>query len=101
MARAIPGIHGNCDDIDGNVGGGEGADEMWARRTGRQAQSRCLTFLLGPGAHEVLFVPSKSLFPHSCVSSGDSTVGLMVTSSKRAYAKPRSAEPRAPATGHC
>ena len=59
------------------------------------------SFLLGPGAHEVLFVPSKSLFPHSCVSSGDSTVGLMVTSSKRAYAKPRSAEPRAPATGHC
>ena len=27
------------------------------------------SFLLGPGAHEVLFVPSKSLFPQSCVSS--------------------------------
>ena len=28
------------------------------------------SFLLGPGAHKVLFVPSKSLFPQSCVSSG-------------------------------
>ena len=27
------------------------------------------SFLLGPGAHKVLFVPSKSLFPQSCVSS--------------------------------
>ena len=43
-----------------------------------------------------LFVPSKSLFPQSCVSSGSSMVGLMVTSSKRAYATPRSAAPRAP-----
>ena len=33
----------------------------------------------------------------SCVSSGSSLVGLMVTSSKRAYAIPRSAVPRAPA----
>ena len=30
-------------------------------------------FLLGPGAHKVLFVPSKSMFPKSCVSS---VVGL-------------------------
>ena len=60
------------------------------------------SFLLGPGAHQVLFVPSKSLFPQSCVSSGGSMVGLMVTSSKRAYAIPRSAAPRAPApaAGH-
>ena len=43
------------------------------------------SFLLGPGAHKVLFVPSKSLFLLSCVSSGDSVVGLMATSSKRAY----------------
>ena len=42
------------------------------------------SFLLGPGAHEFLFVPSKSLFTQSCVSSGGSMVGLMVTSSKRA-----------------
>ena len=55
------------------------------------------SFPLGPGAHKVLFVPSKSLFPQSCVHSGGSMVGLMVTSSKRAYAIPRSTAPRAPA----
>ena len=27
------------------------------------------SFVLGPGGHNVLFVPSKSLFPQSCVSS--------------------------------
>ena len=61
------------------------------------------SFLLGPGAHKVLFVPSKSLFPQSCVSSDGSVVGLMVTSSKRAYAIPKSAAPRAPALAavHC
>ena len=61
------------------------------------------SFLLGLDAHKVLFVPSKSLFPQSYVSSGSSMVGLMVTSSKRAYAIPRSAVPRAPApaAGHC
>ena len=41
------------------------------------------SFLLSSGAHKVLFVPSKSLFPQSCVSSSSSMVGLMVTSSKR------------------
>ena len=30
--------------------------------------SQC-SFLLGPGVHKVLFVPCKSLFPQSCVSS--------------------------------
>ena len=40
------------------------------------------SFLLGPGVHRVLFVPSKSLFPESCVSSGSSMVGLMATSSR-------------------
>ena len=52
---------------------------------------------------QVLFVPPKSLFPQFCVSSGGSMVGLMVTSSKRAYALPRSAVPRAAPTvaGHC
>ena len=61
------------------------------------------SFLLGPSAHNVLFVPSKSLFPESCVSSGSSMVVLMATSSKRAYVIPRSAAPRAPApvVGHC
>ena len=61
------------------------------------------SFLLGPGAHKILFVPSKSLFPQSCVNSGGSMMGLMVASSKRAYAIPRSAAPRAPAPAadHC
>ena len=55
------------------------------------------SFFLGPGVHKVLFVPSKSLFPQSCVSSGGSMVRLMATSSKRSYAIPRSAALRAPA----
>ena len=61
------------------------------------------SFFLGPGAHMVLFVPWKSLFPQSCGSSCGSMVGLMVTSSKKAYAIPRYAVPRAPApaAGHC
>ena len=61
------------------------------------------SFVLGPGAHNILFVPSKSLYPQSCESSRGSMVGLMATSSKRAYATPRSAAPRAPApvAGHC
>ena len=54
------------------------------------------SFLLSPGVHKFLFVPSKSLFPQSYVSSGGSMVGLMATSSKRAFAIPRSAAPRAP-----
>ena len=53
------------------------------------------SFLLG--VHQVLFVPSKSLFPQSCVSSGGSMVGLMVTSSKRAYDIPGSAALKTPA----
>ena len=55
------------------------------------------SFLLGPGAHMVLFVPSKCLFPQSCISSSGSMVVLRVTSSKRAYAIPRSTAPRGPA----
>ena len=60
---------------------------------------RC-SFLLGPGAHKVLFVPSKSLFPQSCLNSDGSMVGLMVNSSKRAYAIPRSAALRVPVAGY-
>ena len=61
------------------------------------------SFLLGPGAYKVLFVPSKSLFPQYCVSSGGSVMGLTATSSKTPYAIPRSVAPRAPApvAGHC
>ena len=60
------------------------------------------SFLLGPGAPK-FFMPSKSLFPQSCVSSGVAMVGLMATSAKRAYAIPRSAAHRASASsaGHC
>ena len=58
---------------------------------------------LGPGVHKILSMPSKSLFPQSCVSSGGSMVELIATSCKRAFAIPRSAAPRAPApaAGHC
>ena len=61
------------------------------------------SFLLSPGAHKVLFVPSKSLFPQSWVSFGSSVVGLVVTSCKRAYAIPRATAPRASASVavHC
>ena len=55
------------------------------------------SFLLGSGACKLLFVPSKSLFPQSCVISDGSMAELMVTSSKRAYAIPRFNAPRAPA----
>ena len=61
------------------------------------------SFLLIPSVQEVLLVLSKSLLPQSCLSSGGSIMGLMVTSSKRAYSRPRSAAARAtaPAVGHC
>ena len=61
------------------------------------------SFLLGPGVCKVLFVPSKSLFLQSCVSSGGSVVGLRVTSSKCTCAIPRSIAPRSPAPAaiHC
>ena len=67
-------------------------------------QSLMVSLLLSPGFwYTQDFVPSKSLFPLSCVSSGGSMVGSMVTSSTRAYTTPRSAAPRAPApvAGHC
>ena len=65
----------------------------------RLSQSLVGSLFLSPvsGTYKVLFVPSKSLFPQSCVSSCGSVVGLMATSSKRVYAIPRSAAPRAPA----
>ena len=61
------------------------------------------SFLLYSGVHKVFLVLSKSLFPQSCVNYCGSIVGLMETSSKRAYAIPRSAAPRVPVpvTGHC
>ena len=67
--------------------------------TGKSGSVSCgvTALLLGPSVHKVLFVSSKSLFPQFCISSGSSMVGLMATSSKRAYAIPRSIAPRAPA----
>ena len=51
------------------------------------------SFLLGPGVYKVLFVPSKSLCPQSCVSSGGCIVGLMVHSSTLAWQIPWTEEP--------
>ena len=79
----------------------ETPEHSWAS-LGQSLWGHC-SFLLGPGVYKVLFVPSKSLFSQSCVSSGSSRVGLMVTSSKRTYAIPKSAAPKAPAPAavHC
>ena len=52
------------------------------------------SFLLGPGAQGSVCALQESI-SQSCVSSGSSTVGLMATSSKRAYAIPKSAVHRA------
>ena len=52
------------------------------------------SFLLGPGAHKALSMPSQSLFSHKFWWLYG---GFMATSSKRAYAIPRSTAPRAPA----
>ena len=68
-------------------------------------QSLVESLLLSPGswwAQGSVCALQESV-SQSCVSSGGSMVGLMVTSSNRAYAIPRSAAPRAPApaAGHC
>ena len=85
-----PLTHASAGDLDTHR-------QVWVRLL------RChCSFLLRPDALKVLFVPSKGLFSQSCLSSGGSMVGLKATSSKRAYATPRSAAPRAPApvAGH-
>ena len=53
-------------------------------------------FLLDAGMHKILFVHSKNLFLQSCISFCGSVMGLMATSSKRAYDTPKSSAPRAP-----
>ena len=61
------------------------------------------SLLLSPGSWCTRFcLPSKTI-SQSYRSSGSSMVGLMVTSSKRAYTIPMSATPRAlvPAVDHC
>ena len=59
--------------------------------------------LTAPFSWVLVSLPSNSLFPQDCVSSGSSMVGLMATSAKKAYGTPRSAAPRdpAPVAGHC
>ena len=54
------------------------AGDSWTL-TGKSGSVSCgghCSFLLGPGVHKVVFVPSKSLFPQSCVSSGSSMEGV-------------------------
>ena len=86
---------------------GPGAQKVEAPGYSRASLGLFLVWslLLSPGSWcpEVLLVPFKSLFPQSCVNSGGSMVGLMATSSNRAYAIPRSTAPRAPAPAavHC
>ena len=68
-------------------------------------QSPVGLLLLSPGswyAQGSVF-SCQEFVSQACVSSGSSLEGLMAISSKRAYAIPRSAVPRAPApaAGHC
>ena len=65
-------------------------------------QSLVGSLLLSPGVQGSVCVLQESI-SQSCVSSGSSMMGLMVTSSKRAYTIPKSAAPRAPDPGavHC
>ena len=78
----------------------ETPDPSWASLG--QSLVGSLLFLLGPGTQGFVCALQDSI-SQSCVSSGSSMVGLMVTSAKRAYAILRSAAPRAPApaAGHC
>ena len=68
-------------------------------------QSLVESLLLSPGSWytQGCVCALQESVSQSCVSAGSSMVGLMVTSSKRAYAIPRSAAPRAPAPAavHC
>ena len=77
----------------------ESSDKMWSTgdsqtQTGKSGSllwGPC-SFLLGPGAQGSVCALQESI-SQSYVSSGISMVGLTVTSSKRAYAIPRSAVP--------
>ena len=80
------------------------AGDSWTV-TGKSGQSLVGSLLLYPGSwctQGSVCALQESIF-QSCVSSGSSMVRLMATSSKRAYAIPRSAAPRAPvpAAVHC
>ena len=67
-------------------------------------QSSVGSLILSPGSWYTKFCcVLKRSISQSCINSGSSMVGLMVTSSKRAYTIPMSATPRAlvPAVDHC
>ena len=65
---------GHCQPMTLLETSGHSQGHLWGHRS----------FLLGPGVHKVLFVPSNSQFPQSYGSSGSSRVWLMVISFKRA-----------------
>ena len=62
-----------------------------------------LLLSLGSWYVQVSLCALQESVSQSCISSGSSVMGLMVTSSKRDYAIPRSTAPRppAPAAVHC
>ena len=68
-------------------------------------QSLLVSLILSPGSWctQGSVCALQESISQSCVSSGSSMVGLMATSSKRAYAIPTSAAPRAlvPVAVHC
>ena len=66
--------------------------------TGKSGAVYCGSLLLSLGSWctQVSVYALQESISQSCVSSGSCIVGLMVTSSKRAYAIPRSAAPSAP-----
>ena len=70
-----------------------------------RGQSLVGSLLLSPGSWcaQGFVCALQVLFPQAHVCSGGSMMGLMATSSKRAYATPSSAAPRAPAPAavHC
>ena len=72
--------------------------------TGKSGAVSLGSLLLSPGSWCTGFCCAhRESISQSCVSSGSSMVGLMASSSKRAYAIPRSTAPRAPApvADHC
>ena len=78
------------------------ADQYLHRRYSNTvlSQSLCDLWVL---IHTRVVCALQESVSQSCVSSGGSMVGLMAISSKKAYATPRSAAPRAPApvVVHC
>ena len=79
----------------------ETSGHSWARL----GQSPVGSLLLSPGSWctQSSVCALQESISQSCVSSSSSMVGLMATSSKRAYAVPRSAAPRVPVSAavHC